>query len=150
MILKGGYHKSIFLLTILLILISSQCLALSNNGQADYILIINSYTESTPWSRIFTTPIYERMVAGNEDIDAYTEHMDVMLMKNEKDVEDFTLYLLDKYKKAPKLIILLGNSSYALLKDRLNEKWGGGLSYLVCVEKDYLAPREYYLSKSLS
>ena len=56
------------------------------------------------------------------DIDAYTEHMDVMLMKNEKDVEDFTLYLLDKYKKAPKLIILLGNSSYALLKDRLNEK----------------------------
>ena len=117
MILKGGYHKSIFLLTILLILISSQCLALSNNGQADYILIINSYTESTPWSRIFTTPIYERMVAGNEDIDAYTEHMDVMLMKNEKDVEDFTLYLLDKYKKAPKLIILLGNSSYALLKD---------------------------------
>ena len=147
MILKGGYHKSIFLLTILLILISSQCLALSNNGQADYILIINSYTESTPWSRIFTTPIYERMVAGNEDIDAYTEHMDVMLMKNEKDVEDFTLYLLDKYKKAPKLIILLGNSSYALLKDRLNEKWGGGLSYLVCVEKDYLAPREYYLSK---
>ena len=93
MILKGGYHKSIFLLTILLILISSQCLALSNNGQADYILIINSYTESTPWSRIFTTPIYERMVAGNEDIDAYTEHMDVMLMKNEKDVEDFTLYM---------------------------------------------------------
>lgn len=147
MILKGGYHKSIFLLTILLILISFQCLALSNNGQADYILIINSYTESTPWSRIFTTPIYERMVAGNEDIDAYTEHMDVMLMKNEKDVEDFTLYLLDKYKKAPKLIILLGNSSYALLKDRLNEKWGGELSYLVCVEKDYLAPREYYLSK---
>ena len=70
MILKGGYHKSIFLLTILLILISSQCLALSNNGQADYILIINSYTESTPWSRIFTTSIYERMVAGNEDIDA--------------------------------------------------------------------------------
>lgn len=45
MILKGGYHKSIFLLIILLILISSQCLALSNNGQADYILIINSYTD---------------------------------------------------------------------------------------------------------
>ena len=44
-------------------------------------------------------------------------------------MEDFTLYLLDKYKKAPKLIILLGNSSYALLKDRLNEKWGG--SYLI-------------------
>lgn len=55
-------------------------------------------------------------------------------------MEDFTLYLLDKYKKAPKLIILLGNSSYALLKDRLNEKWGWGVIYLVCVEKDYLAP----------
>lgn len=62
----------------------------------DYVLIVNSYTESTPWSRIFTAPIYERMIMGKENINAYTEHMDVMLMKTEEDVEDFSSYLLGK------------------------------------------------------
>lgn len=147
MIFKDGCRKSFILLTISLIFVSFPRLVLSNNAQMDYVLIVNSYTESTPWSRIFTAPIYERMIMGKENINAYTEHMDVMLMKTEEDVEDFSSYLLGKYTKAPKLIILLGNSSYALLKDRLNEKWGRNLSYLACVEKDYIVPKEYYLSK---
>ena len=149
MILKNSYRKFLFLQTLLLLLVSFPCFASPNNVQADYVLIINSYTESTPWSRIFMTPIYEWIISGKEDINAYTEHMDVMLMKKEEDVEDFTSYLLDKYTRAPKLIILLGNSSYALLKDRLSEKWGNGLSYLACVEENYIVPREYYLSKKV-
>lgn len=80
MILKGGYHKSIFLLIILLILISSQCLALSNNDCRTISFIINLYGIHA-LEPYFYDLIYERMVAGNEDIDAYTEHMDVMLMK---------------------------------------------------------------------
>ena len=146
MIFKGSYHKSIFLLTILLMYVSFPCSALPNR-EVDYILIINSYTESTPWSHVFTTPIYEHIISDKESMNAYTEHMDVMLMRTEADVENFASYLFDKYTTPPKLVILLGNSSYALLKDRLNEKWGADLSYLLCVEKDYLAPREYYLSK---
>ncbi len=67
--------------------------------------------------------------------------MDVMLMKNERRTWKILPYIYWTNIRRPlKLIILLGNSSYALLKDRLNEKWGGELSYLVCVEKDYLAP----------
>lgn len=136
MIFKGSYHKSIFLLTILLMYVSFPCSALPNR-EVDYILIINSYTESTPWSHVFTTPIYEHIISDKESMNAYTEHMDVMLMRTEADVENFASYLFDKYTTPPKLVILLGNSSYALLKDRLNEKWGADLSYLLCVEKDY-------------
>ncbi|WP_106829434.1 ATP-binding protein [Parabacteroides pacaensis] len=114
----------------------------------DYVLIINSYTESTPWSRIFTTPVYKRLIIDEDDTSAYTEHMDVMLMKSESDVENFTSELIHKYtQKPPLLIVLLGNSAYVLLKDSLEKHFGKDIPILVCVEKDYIAPREYYLSK---
>ena len=73
MILRLIYHKIYLFVNNFVDTYLIPVLGSVNNGQADYILIINSYTESTPWSRIFTTPIYERMVAGNEDIDAYTD-----------------------------------------------------------------------------
>lgn len=149
MIFKRIYLNSLFWLTILLMFVSLPCLAISGNGQKDYVLIVNSYTESTSWSRIFTTLIYGRIVSGEESLNAYTENMDMMLMNTEGDVEDFTSYLLDKYTRAPKLVIFLGNSSYALLKDKLTERWGTNLSYLACVEEDYIGPREYYLSKEV-
>ena len=62
---------------------------------------------------MFTTPIYERMIADDDSINAYTEHMDVMLMETKEDVKDFIDELAEKYTaKPPLLIVLLGNSSY--------------------------------------
>ncbi|MCC8171721.1 MAG: response regulator [Parabacteroides sp.] len=128
-------------------LCSSLCSAIPENKQ-NYILILNSYTESTPWSHIFTTPIYKQMSADDENMATYTENMDVMLMKSEQDVNDFAAYLSEKYTgHAPRLIILLGNSAYVLLKDKLAEHWGNDIPLLACVEKEYVAPRTYYLSK---
>ena len=77
--------------------------------QPDYVLIINSYTESTPWSRVFTTPIYKRMITDDDSINAYTEHMDAMLMKTEEDVDVFVEELFGKYEeKPPVMVVLLG------------------------------------------
>ena len=127
---------------------SFHSMASQNEGENKYVLIINSYTESTPWSRIFTAPIYEQMAIGNEKWTVYTENMDVMLMKTEADVENFITYLSQKYTEAPpSLVILLGNSSYALLRDELKHRWGKDIPFLVCAENDFIAPREYYLSK---
>ena len=62
---------------------------------------------------VFTTPIYERMIADDDSINAYTEHMDVMLMETKEDVKDFIDELAEKYTaKPPLLVVLLGNSSY--------------------------------------
>lgn len=142
------FLKNRIWLTILVsVLCSSFCPAISKN-EPNYILILNSYTESTPWSHIFTTPIYKQMTANNATINTYTENMDVMLMKSEKDVDDFATYLSEKYADhAPRLIIVLGNSAYVLLKDKLTGHWGNDIPFLACVEKEYIAPRTYYLTK---
>lgn len=145
----GHNAKNNFVLICLLIIFSSiKAYALPASSEHDYILIINSYTESTPWSRIYTTPVYERLAMDNDTINAYTEHMNVMMMKTETDVDYFITELAGKYtKKPPLLIILLGNSSYVLLREELKRRWGNDIRFLVCVEKDYIAPREYYLTK---
>ena len=142
-------YKSSILLTCLLVLASlTSVFASPATKQSDYVLIINSYTESTPWSRVFTTPIYERMITDDDSINAYTEHMDVMLMKTEEDVNTFIDELSGKYReKPPVMIVLLGNSSYVLLRDELERRWGNDIPLLVCVEKDYICPSSYYLSK---
>ena len=142
-------YKSSFLLTCLMVLASlTSAFASPATKQPDYVLIINSYTESTPWSRVFTTPIYERMITDNDSINAYTEHMDVMLMKTEEDVNAFIDELSEKYReKPPVMVVLLGNSSYVLLRDELARRWGDEIPLLFCVEKDYICPSSYYLSK---
>lgn len=76
-----------------------------NEKENEYVLIINSYTESTPWSRLFTAPVYEQMATDNEKWTAYTENMDVMLMKTEADVENFITYLSQKYTEAPPSLV---------------------------------------------
>ena len=127
---------------------SFHSMASQNEGENKYVLIINSYTESTPWSRIFTAPIYEQMAIGNEKWTVYTENMDVMLMKTDADVDNFTYYLSQKYTETPPaLVILLGNSAYSLIKEELKARWDKDIPFLVCAETDFIAPREYYLSK---
>ena len=109
--------------------------AAADDKRPAYVLIINSYTESTPWSRMFTTPIYQRIMT-QESTSVYTEHMNVMMMKTEEDVEAFTSELDKKYTgKPPVMIVLLGNSAYALLKDELNRRWGTIYRYWFVREK---------------
>lgn len=140
--------KNYFLLIALLLMTSLSAMASLNKSENDYVLIINSYTESTPWSRIFTAPVYEHMATDDDNWVVYTENMDVMLMDSEPDVENFSNYLSQKYTDTPpSLVILLGNSAYVLLKEELKHRWGKDIPFLVCVEKDFIAPREYYLSK---
>lgn len=146
-------YKSCFLLTCLVVLTSltsvfaSPMTTFSVTEQPDYVLIINSYAESNPWSRVFTTPIYKRMITDDDSINAYTEHMDAMLMKTEEDVNVFVEELFGKYdEKPPVMVVLLGNFSYVLLRDELERHWGEDIPLLVCAEKDYICPGSYYLS----
>ena len=49
-------------------------------GDVNYVLIINTYTESTPWSNSMIYPIVS-MASQDEKLGVYTEHMN-MLMRN--------------------------------------------------------------------
>lgn len=50
-----------------------------NTETGNYILILNSYNESSPWSNSITTPIVHK-IAGIENMDAYIEHLNLFMV----------------------------------------------------------------------
>ena len=51
-------------------------------GDVNYVLIINTYTESTPWSNSMIYPIVS-MASQDEKLGVYTEHMNMLMMEGE-------------------------------------------------------------------
>lgn len=115
---------------------------------SDYVLIINSYTEISPWSRNFSTPLYDQIINKSKNLAVYTEHLNMLMVETEDDLDSLKASLFYKYKDfPPKLVILLGNSAFSLLHSTIEEKWGTDISVLLCAEKEYLGPEEVYLRK---
>lgn len=121
----------------------------SEGGVAsDYLLIINSYTEMSPWSRNLSIPIYDQVIKNYEDLAVYTEHLNMLMVETEDDLDSLKASFSEKYKEQPpKMVILLGNSAFSLFSPLLEQKWGKDLPILLCAEKDYMGPEEVYLTK---
>ena len=82
-----------------------------DHRQYDYVLILNSYNESAPWSNSITSPIMHK-ISELKDIDAYIEHLNLFMVNDSVMVDRFPQMLLNKYGKTPpKLLVLLGSMS---------------------------------------
>lgn len=86
----------------------------------DYILIINTYTESFPWSnRLISTAT--NFVKDDPKLAVYTEHMNMIMIDNDSILDQFKDSLFDRYgSHRPRMLLLLGNSSL-ILKDDLRK-----------------------------
>ena len=74
----------------------------------DYILVINTYAESTPWSRGIIADITAH-VEQIENLELYTEHMTLLLVDSPEDIRTFEANLLREYgKKPPQALVLIG------------------------------------------
>ena len=112
------------------------------------ILIINSYTESSQWSNEFINPIYDQYGINNQT-DIYIEHMNMLTIDTEEVLEEYKKNLHQRYGNiTPKLIILLGNSAWALMNKEIEKDWKG-VPVLLCSEKDYIGNPSTYLTKEL-
>ena len=111
----------------------------------DYILIINTYTESFPWSnRLISTAT--NFVKDDPKLAVYTEHMNMIMIDNDSILDQFKDSLFDRYgSHCPRMLLLLGNSSL-ILKDDLRKMWGD-IPMVLCAGKDYTGPEHYYLTK---
>ena len=86
----------------------------------DYMLVLNTYTESAPWS----SHIINNIVAHIDQVDnfeVYTENMNSLLMTFKKhktgEIESFKNNLLREYgKNPPRMLVLLG-APIAVLRD---------------------------------
>ncbi len=114
-------------------------------SQRDYVLVINSYTESTPWSEKLIIDIISRIDAI-DNLEIYVENMNMLLMNEVSELENFENAIGRNYgKNPPRVLILLGNST-VLLRDFAKKAWGD-VPVILCAEEDYIGPDTAYLEK---
>ena len=65
-----------------------------------YILCINSYTESSPWSSRLISNVTE-FVQKDPEITLYVEHLNMLLVENDSILEESKRNIFDKYKDLP-------------------------------------------------
>ncbi|WP_294141703.1 ATP-binding protein [uncultured Sanguibacteroides sp.] len=115
-------------------------------AKEDYVLIINTYTESDPWSGV----IIQRLAASLVLHDlprVYTEHMNMLLIETEEELTDYKNHLFDQYKeKVPSAIVLLGNTAWGVFKDDIYAHWKD-VPVLLCAEYEFVGPVTNYLEK---
>ena len=115
----------------------------------DYMLVLNTYTESAPRS----SHIINSIVAHLDQVDnfeVYTENMNSLLMTFKKhktgEIESFKNNLLREYgKNPPRMLVLLG-APIAVLRDFVKQTWPG-VPLILCSEMDYIGPENAYLDR---
>lgn len=104
----------------------------------DDILIINTYTESNPWSNNFIIPIVN-MASQDSRTGVYITHMKMLTLNEESELKEFKEKLFKSYTK-PRLIVLIGCGSFIMCDD-LNRQWPD-IPMILCGERDYTGPQE--------
>lgn len=113
-----------------------------------YILCINSYTESSPWSSRLISNVTE-FVQKDPGITIYVEHLNLLLVENDSILEESKRNIFDKYKgRSPRMLLLLGNSAL-LLRDEYRKVWGD-IPIVLCAQEDYLDSYEAYIHRQPS
>ncbi|MEG1954649.1 MAG: ATP-binding protein [Mucinivorans sp.] len=116
-------------------------------SKSDYILIINTYTESSDWSNSFIHPIYESILTGKSDLTVYTEHMSMLLISTEQELDTYKNELFAKYaSKKPQAVVLLGNTPWEVFRADFEALWPD-VPVIVCAEELYSGPLDYYIQK---
>lgn len=136
-----------YLLVILLCGLSATSI-LAQSNQIDtskYILCINSYAESSPWSNRMISTL-TKYVQKVPQLSLYAEHMSILMIENDSILEEFKKLIALKYKEhRPTMLVLLGNPSL-MLRDQYRELWGD-IPIVVCSEEDYYGPAECFIGK---
>ena len=112
---------------------------------SNYILCINSYAESSPWSNRIISTVSE-YVQKNPKLALYAEHMNTLMIDNDTILGEFKNMISQKYEHhRPRLLILLGNPSL-LLRDEYRELWGD-IPIVLCSEEKFIGPKDTYIYK---
>ena len=149
--MKVSYFKKVLILLLFITgMFHSLCYAVQtqqNNLSSDCILIINSYTEMSLWSNDFIDPIYKEYSTAKSHVDIHTEHMNMLIINDEEALQEYKENLFQRYGNTPpKLIVLLGNSSWVLLNKDIEKHWKN-IPVILCAERKYTGDDSIYLKK---
>ncbi|MGL5273533.1 MAG: hypothetical protein ACRC8J_08660, partial [Phocaeicola sp.] len=124
------------LFSVLLAILFCSNIATANTDD-NYILCINSYTQSSSWFKRIMHQITE-YAEYRPDLFISTEHLQIPLIENqEESSEKFITNLRSKYEKRPNVLILLGNEAYSL-RDEYRNIWGD-VPIILCTSQEYVS-----------
>ena len=115
----------------------------------DYMLILNTYTESAPWSRSIVDAVVNH-VETFENLEVYTENLNSLQQKaglgDRANLAEFQRFLVREYgRNRPRMLILLG-APIAVLRDFIKQTWPG-IPIILCSEFDYIGPADAYIER---
>lgn len=135
-----SFWKNILCLTVF------SCLTVWSTGAEavlqKQLLIINSYSEGTPWSQGFIAPILLQ-TSQTKGVDGEVVHLNGFLIRNDSLYQRMEDSLFQRYAdRKPEMLVLVGNMAFCL-RDRIRREWGD-VPMLLIAEMDSVAPREWY------
>jgi signal transduction histidine kinase/CheY-like chemotaxis protein len=107
-----------------------------------HVLIINSYTENTPWAQNFTAELFKHAY-DYENVTVSVTNLNDIYITSDSVYEMTEDGVMDRYRdNPPTQIIMVGNLAFNL-RDRIKQEWGD-VPIILLGGAESVAPREYY------
>ena len=139
--IRIGYIQWLLIYTYICTIFSFTCEAANaqdRTGNEEYVLILNSYNESSPWSNSITTPIVHKL-AGTKNIDAYIEHLNLFMVGDSAKIEKFSETLSSRYGSTPPRLLVFVGSMSLIFREEIQALWGT-VPTIVCGADPYVYP----------
>ena len=141
-------HKLLICISLFFICSYTCKAATANTDKGNYVLVLNSYNESSPWANSIATPIMHK-IANMESMDAYIEHLNLFMLKDSAMVDQFPEKLLSKYGSTPpRLLVVLGSMSM-VFREKIKAIWGE-VPTIVCGAAPYIYQEEFYRKRDVN
>lgn len=113
----------------------------------EYVLILNSYNESSPWSNSITTPIVHK-IAEIEKMNAYIEHLNLFMVSDSTKIEKFSEALFSRYGSTPPRLLFFVGSMSLIFREEIQALWGD-VPAIVCGADPYVYHEEFYRQRDM-
>ncbi len=144
-LMKRHTQKGRFLQLLLLFMLPLASLHAERSDSC--ILVINSYIEMEPMNDKIVTGLLHNLPDEYKKYPVANENMSMLLVNDEQALDELKTNIFQSYeKRPPKIIILEGNSAWALLHEDIEKHWKE-VPVILCAEKSFMGPKEAYLKK---
>ena len=119
----------------------------TSEASPEYVLLLNTYTETVPWIRTLSHRISEFLAEEKPGVSFFTEDMNLFIFDTREEIGEYSRNLFEKYRKRPpKALLVLGCGAWSTLRDSLANRWPD-VPVLLCAEFDFLGPAERVIRK---
>lgn len=106
--------------------------AVSDISRRHYMLVIRSYTETSPWSINCCMPIYKQLARWENGLTAHILHMSIPVLLEELVLEEFKKeFYANSLPKLPNRAVLIGNTKGVPCRGNTKKRWSKDRSLLL-------------------